>query len=535
MALDRLSRRGLIGSAAAGGLSLVLSRSGRTEDAPGRGGTLAVLIDPEPPVLTTIAHTAGASVLVSAKVTEGLLDYDFDLNPLPQLATAWSVSPDGLEYRFTLRQGVKWHDGHAFTAADVAFSIETLKEFHPRGRATFAAVSEIRTPGPHEVVLVLSRPTPFLLKAFAAAESPIVPKHIYASGRVDQNPANNAPVGTGPFVFKEWVRGSHVLFERNPDYWDQPKPYIDRLVLRFISDPAARAVAIETGQVQLAPGNPVPLTEIDRLRRRPDLAFDSDGYQYTNTITRIEFNLERPHFQDIRVRQAIAHAIDRKALLDTVWYGLGTAIPGPIHPSLKRFYVADLPVPAFDVQRANRLLDEAGLRRGANGIRLRLTHDPLPSGDSYRRGGEFIKQALARIGIDVTLRAQDFSAFIRRVYTDRDFDFTYNAMSNLFDPTVGVQRLYWSKNIKRGVPFSNGSTYANAEVDRLFEAAAIEVDEARRLDHFARIQRQIALDLPDLGIVAPDTYTIAARRLAGHTVSATGVAGNLAGAFFRTA
>uniref|UniRef100_UPI001EF7A837 ABC transporter substrate-binding protein n=1 Tax=Klebsiella pneumoniae TaxID=573 RepID=UPI001EF7A837 len=84
----------------------------------------------------------------------------------------------------------------------------------------------------------------------------------------------------GPFVFKEWVRGSHILLERNPDYWDQPKPHVDRLVLRFISDPAARAVAIETGQVQLAPGNPVPLSDIERLRRLRHLAFVSDGYQY---------------------------------------------------------------------------------------------------------------------------------------------------------------------------------------------------------------------------------------------------------------
>ena len=532
MAFPSLSRRGLIGAAAlAGTLPLAAARPGLTAETPRRGGTLTALIDPEPPVLTTIAHTAGASVYVSAKVTEGLLDYDFDLNPQPQLATAWSVSPDGLEYRFTLRQGVKWHDGKDFTAADVAFSIETLREFHPRGRATFAAVTEIRTPSPHEVVLVLSRPTPFLLKAFAAAESPIVPKHVYQGSRADQNPASNAPIGTGPYVFKEWVRGSHILLERNPNYWDQPKPHVDRLVLRFISDPAARAVAIETGQVQLAPGNPVPLSEVERLKKLPHLSFVSDGYQYTNTITRIEFNLERPHLKDLRVRQAIAHAIDRKALLDTVWYGLGTAIPGPIHPALKRFYVADLPVPGFDIARANRLLDEAGLPRGANGVRLRLTHDPLPSGDSYRRGAEFIKQALARIGIDVTLRAQDFSAFIRRVYTDRDFDFTYNAMSNLFDPTVGVQRLYWSKNFKRGVPFSNGSGYASPEVDRLLETAAVETDEARRLQLFAEAQRHIAQDLPDLGIVAPDNFTISDRRVRNHTVSASGVSGNLADVF----
>ncbi len=122
-------------------------------------------------------------------------------------------------------------------------------------------------------------------------------------------------------------------------------------------------------------------------------------------------------------------------------------------------------MPAFDVAAANRLLDQAGHPRGSDGIRFKVTHDPLPYGDGLKRGGEFIKNALAKIGVDVTLRAQDFPTYIRRVYTDRDFDFTYNMMSNLFDPTVGVQRLYWSKNFKKGVPFSNGSGYSNPEVD----------------------------------------------------------------------
>jgi peptide/nickel transport system substrate-binding protein len=535
MGLHGFTRRGFLGAAAAAGLPLFVPASRSWAQAPRHGGTLTVLIDPEPPVLTTIAHSAGPSVFVSAKVTEGLLDYDFDLNPQPQLATSWSVSPDGLEYTFKLRKGVKWHDGQDFTAADVAFSIETLKEFHPRGRATFAAVEDIRMPDPHQIVLVLSRPTPFLLKAFAASESPIVPKHIYQSGRADQNPASNAPIGTGPFAFKEWKRGSHVLLERNPDYWDQPKPYVDRLILSFISDSAARSVAIETGEVHLAPNSPVPLSDIERLRQQPHLAFVNDGYQYTNNITRIEFNLERPYFSDLRVRQAIAHAIDRRALVNTAWYGFGTPISGPIHPALRRFYVADLPVPGFDVARANKLLDDAGLPRGSDGIRLRLSHDPLPIGDGPRRGGEFIKQALSRVGIDVTLRAQDFAAYIRRVYADRDFDFTYNTMSNLFDPTVGVQRLYWSKNFKKGLPFSNGSGYSNPEVDRLLEAAAIEIDETKRIEYFAQFQRQIALDLPDIGIVAPDNFTIADRRVQNHTVSATGVSGNLADVFFATA
>ncbi len=516
---------------AAGAAAGTLLGAGSPLAAPRRGGTLNLLVDPEPPTLLTIAHTAFNSLLVSAKVTEGLLSYDFNLNPKPQLATAWSVSPDGLEYSFTLRRGVKWHDGRDFASADVAYSILTLREVHPRGRATFAAVTEVRTPDPHVAVIVLSKPTPYLLTAFAAAESPIVPRHIYEGSKADQNPANNAPVGTGPYVFKEWVRGSHILYERNPNYWDQPKPYLDRLVVRFIPDLAAKTAAIEAGEIQLAPQTPVALSEIDRIKALPHLAFTSNGYQYINTVERLEFNLERKPFQDLRVRQAFAHAIDRKVVLNTVWYGYGKLTPGPVSPSLTKFYYADLPGYAFDPAKAEKLLDEAGYARGADGIRLRLTHDFMP-GQGGRRAAEYFKQALAKVGIDVTVRAQDFATYVRRVYTERDFDFNYGSMSNSFDPTVGIQRLYWSKSFKRGLPFSNGSGYSNPDADRLLEAAAVEIDPARRYQQFAELQRIVVRDLPDITLIAPEVFTVADRRLADHTVSAEGVVGNLADAYF---
>ncbi len=537
---DPAARRHFLSSAAAAalGLSTPLGAVAATSPAapapaattsgtPKRGGTLTVLIFPEPPTLTTIAHTAANSVLLSGKVTEGLLDYDFDLNPRPQLATAWKVSPDGLQYTFTLRKGVTWHDGKPFTSADVAHSINLLKEFHPRGRATYANLIEVRTPDAHTAVLVLSKPVPYLLTALAAAESPIVPKHIYATGKADSNPANNAPVGTGPYVFKEWARGSHVVYERNPNYWDKPKPYVDRLVVRFIADSGARTAALETGEVQLAPGTPVALGEIARLKALGTLDFTTTGYEYTNTVFRLEFNLERPFFKDARVRQAFAHAINRDVVIKTAWYGHGKHTPGPISPSLKKFFHADLAVPVFDVARANKLLDDAGFPCGADGIRVKLTHDPMPHEGAIRTG-EYLKQALGRVGVDITLRSQDFSTYIKRIYTDRDFDFNFGGMSNTFDPTVGVQRLYWSKNFKRGLPFSNGSGYVNAEVDQLLEASAIEFDAKKRLQQWIDLQKLIVRDVPDLTLIAPDSYTVSAKRVRGHTTGALGVAGNLA-------
>ena len=520
------TRRALLQTAA--GLGLAGMAGPSRAAAPKKGGTITLLLSAEPPTLTSIAHTAYNTVIVSPKMTEGLLTYDFDLNPQPQLATAWDVSEDGLIYTFKLRSGVTWHDGKPFTSADVAHSLLTIKDVHPRGRSTFGNLAEVRTPDELTAVLVLSRPAPYLISAFAASETPIVPKHVYAGSRADANPANNTPVGTGPFRFREWVRGSQLILDRNPAYWDEGKPFIDRLVVRFITDGAARSAALEAGDVQIAPNTPVPLSDIDRLRALPHLAVEDRGYEYTNSVSRIEFNLDRPFFQDVRVRRAFAHVIDRKAIRDVVNYGYGTPIPGPISSTLTRFYVPDLRTYPPDRARAEALLDEAGHRRGADGVRVRLAHDYVPSSEGYRRGAEFIKQALAKIGVEVSVRSQDFVTYAKRVYADRDFDFTYNGMSNLFDPTVGVQRLYWSKNFKPGVPFSNGAHYANPEVDRLFEAASVETDPARRREQFTQVQRILVDDLPDIGVLAVADLTIHDRRVAGHTIGADGVAGNLA-------
>jgi hypothetical protein len=176
---------GLAGGAVAGLTFAVPTRAGQ-EDPPSarkRGGTLAMLVEPEPTTLVTVTNSADPSMLVSAKVTEGLLAYGFGLDPRPQLATHWSVSGDGLQLTFRLREGVRWHDGTAFTANDVAYSIGLLKEFHPRGRTTFANVIAVRTPDPNTAIIELSRPTPFLLHALAACESPIVPRHVYIGSR----------------------------------------------------------------------------------------------------------------------------------------------------------------------------------------------------------------------------------------------------------------------------------------------------------------------------------------------------------------
>lgn len=492
------------------------------------GGTLDVLAPYEPPLLTHIERSGNEAI--STKFLEGLLEIDLDGQFQPSLAEAWDVSADGLRYSFRLRPGVKWHDGGDLTSADVAFSILTLKETHPRRRSTFANVTGVETPDPLTAVIVLSQPAPFLLGALSAHGTPIIPRHIYEGTNIGENPANLAPIGTGPFRFVEWERGSHIIVERNPDYWDKTKPHVDQIVLHFIPDSGSRAAAFETGTVLIGTTTPVPFSEIDRLKQLPGLATEARGDSGAGNHNQIFFNLNNKEVGDLRVRQAIAHAIDAATLLQTVWYGYGALAPSAIGPKQPAFHNPNLKPFAFDPARAEALLDEAGYPRGANGKRfvLRVVHNPYSP--VLRTSAEFVTAALQAVGIDARLTSTDMAAYIKTVYTDRAFDIDVQNAGNGYDPTDGVQRCYWSKNIKPGLAWSNQSHYSNPEVDTLLEAGAIETDPEKRRDLYFRFQEIIYRDLPAIGLVAFDSVTLFNTRVADHTVNHQGASGSLAAA-----
>ncbi|MDR6477957.1 peptide/nickel transport system substrate-binding protein [Burkholderia sp. OAS925] len=508
-------------------LLISLSSSYASAQTPVRGGTLNFVVTPEPTALVDLATTATNVLKVSAKVVEGLLEYDFSLQPKPSLATSWDISDDSRKYVFHLRHGVKWHDGQPFTSADVAYSLQTLRQVHPRAKTTFANVTAITTPDPYTVVITLSKPAPYLIKAFSSSETPIVPRHLYEGSDPLTNPANNAPIGTGPFRFVKWVRGSYIEYARNDDYWDKGKPFLDKIVVKIITDPVARTVAFEDGSIDLSGDTPVPLSDLARLKNSPKLALDSRGYEFQAGVTRIEFNLDNPVLKNLQVRQAIASAIDREVIRKVIFYGYATPLASPIIPSSPYYDPAPAPYP-YDVERANALLDAAGFPRKADGTRFALRVDPLPIGELPARTAAYVKSALARVGIAVTVRSQDLPAYLKRIYTDRDFDFSINGMSNLFDPVVGVARLYTTGNFRRGVPFTNGSHYSNPQIDRLFAQAAEETDEAKRKQLFSQIQQILERDLPDLNLVAPRYLTVYSRAVHNHTTGPDGVSASFA-------
>lgn len=491
--------------------------------------TVTIAIDPEPPVLLSFANTSGTSVTVSTKVVEGLLEYDHELNPLPQLATEWSVSADGLTYDFTLRPQVFWHDGHAFTARDVALSIQAAKKFHPRGANTFAQLDRTEIVSDHHLRLHLKQPAPFLLLALSAGETPILPAHHYTLENALHNPLNSRPIGTGPYRFKDWERGSHIVYERNPDYWLANHPQVEQLIFRVLPDSSARLNGLQNGQIDLAAHSPIPLSEIPLVEQTPHLGITTRGYEDNATITMLEFNLDHPLLSQPLIRQAIAHAINREQLKQIAFYGYADTTVAPISKrSFPDFHLqAEDPYP-FDLDRANHLLDEAGLPRQANGHRFSLNLHANPFNTGFKRTATYLRSALGRIGIEVIVHDEDPGSYVRSVYRDRDFDITVSGVSTMFDPTVGLQRIYYSKSFNPEIPFSNANHYHNPEVDRLLEAAAIESDQQKRAQLFKDFQQIVIEEIPSIALVQVNDVTIFNRRISGFNEVAAGLRGNLA-------
>ncbi|HYB44068.1 MAG TPA: ABC transporter substrate-binding protein, partial [Candidatus Methylomirabilis sp.] len=331
--------------------------------------------------------------------------------------------------------------------------------------------------------------------------------------------------GTGPFVFKEWKKGDFIRLERNPNYWDKGKPYLDAIVVRIIPDAAARAAALEKGEVQLGVFNPVPLSDVKRLTALPNVKAETRGYEYFAPMYMAEINLREEHLKDGRVRHAILHALDRKFIADNLWFGFAKPATGPIASSSPFYTTQGVPQYPYDVARANTILDEAGYKRGAGNMRFKITLTFAPIQPEVPRTAEYIKQALARVGIDVDLQNLDLATFIRQVY-NWEFELTQNYLYLLPDPTLGVQRLYVGSNIKKGTPFANAAGYENKEVDAVFAAAQTENDAAKRKELFARAQRLIQEDLPALNLLELSFVTLYSTKLFNHTMGADGPYGS---------
>ncbi len=503
------------------GLAAPLPGAALAAEQPTRGGTMNIVLQPEPPILVLGLNQQGPTQTVGGKIYQGLLTYDEKLQPLPSLAKSWEVSPDGKTYTFHLQQGVKWHDGKPFTAADVVFSTKTfLMETHPRARDAFSRCEEISAPDEHTVVFKLKEPYAPFIMAFEVSSAPMMPRHLYEGSDFRNNPANATPIGTGPFKFKEWVKGQYVHLVRFDDYWKPGQPYLDGIYFRVIPDAASRALALEDGTLQQTQFTAIENFDVPRLKALPNLTMTTKGYEFFAPIAWLELNHRVKPLDDRRFRQALLYAVDRQFIRDKLWFGLGRVPTGPI-ASVTKFYEPDVPKYAYDPAKAKALLDEMGLEPDAKGVRTRLKLLVMPYGETWTRLGEYLKQALAKVGIAITLETTDAAGWAQRV-SNWDYEMTMDFTYQYGDPALGVSRTYVSSNIRKGVLFSNTMGYANPEVDALFAKAAVAPSEAERQALYSQVQKILVDDAPVTWLLEIEFPTFLDKRVRNAITTAIG-------------
>ncbi len=426
--------------------------------------TLAMQL--EPPHLDPTSAAAGAidSVLYS-NVFEGLTRFASDGSIVPGLAESWNISDDGLSYTFKLHDGVTFHDGTTMDAQDVKFSLDRIgaEDSANAQKALFAAISEVNVIDPLTVEVKLSEANGNMLFNLAWGDAVIV-----APESIDS--IKQTPIGTGAFKFDNWTQGDKIELSRNENYWGTPAK-LAKATFKFISDPTAAFSAMMAEDIDVFSGFPAPenLPQFEADPRFQVLVGSTEGETILST------NNKMPPFDNVKVREALAHAIDRQAIIDGAMFGYGTPIGSHFAPH-HAAYVDLTAMYAHDVAKAKQLMAEAGYGDGFKAVMK------LPPPSYARRGGEIVAAQLAEIGIEVEIVPVEWAQWLKEVFKgEHDFDFTIVSHTEPLDIGIYARDDYY---------FGYHSDAFNAVIDELKGMS----DEAARKALYGKAQKIIALD-----------------------------------------
>jgi peptide/nickel transport system substrate-binding protein len=450
------------------------------------------VIEEDPPFFNPAVSSGISSFVAGAPCYSALTRMDLSGKVTGDLAQSFEISPDGLTYTFKLHPDIVWHDGAKFTSEDVKFSLGQINsKLHPYHGA-MNSIAAFEAPEPNVFVLKLKHPQASLITSLGNFCGAILPRHVWEGKDAARDPHNKNPIGTGPYKFVEYKVGQHILYAKNEKYFVPGKPVFDELMFRIIPDPTSRIAALQNGEVDMIYASAIPASEVARVGKLPDMKLkftkiQTSGYQ-------AYINMRNAPFSDRRVRQALAHAIDRPFIRQTVFPGLSENMVGPVPPTSPLCNKALVDY-ALDPAKANALLDEAGFPRKADGMRFDLRYVYGATDLPASKIGDIMSRNLAGVGIKVIARPLDRGAVIEVAYVNNEFDMTSASFSLGPDPDVGVERFYNSNNIFN-IQAVNNSKYINPEVDKLFDEQRVQVDPAKRKAIYDRIQEIVWNDLP---------------------------------------
>jgi len=470
------------------------------DETPQHGGTAIAVLGADPAVLNPDVSVGVPDVFTGCILYDAMVRFGENFKIVPGLAKSWEIAPDGLTYTFHL-ESASWADGQPVTSDDVKFTLTNVSaKYGAKFNAPGRVIKEIEAPDPATVVIHLSQPFgPFLFSLACEQNAAILPAHVFRDTDVLKNPATlTMPVGNGPFQLSEWVRGDHLTFTRNPHYWRKDRPYLDRLVVKIMPDSATRILALQSGDIDFIDEYYFPLSSYQQFAADPHFQVHDVSYPSDDLII---FNTRKAPLDKPQVRQALLTAIDRDFIHKNVFYGIGGVAQSAIDTRIKWAYnpaVDYEKMYGYDPARAAKLLDDAGLRPGADGTRftLRLAFDT--GRPEYNSWAQALQRYWGAVGVKLTLEGTERPVVLKKVFSDYDFDATLQNYTTSGDPALGVSRLYVTDSIKQGSTFNNASGYSNPEVDDLFAKGANAATQDERAKYYFKVQEVLARDLPVL-------------------------------------
>ena len=452
--------------------------------APRYGGDLVVAISADPPGWDPSASTSQEIArVVYHNVFEGLVRFDRTGAIVPALAETWTWSDDRRRLTFILRDGVRFHDGRPFGLDDVVAKFERARDpaSGHTNSAYYDVIEAIETSSDERAItFVLKRPSRSLLYDLARPDS-----IIYPAG--SEEGQRRRPIGTGPFRFVDYREGSEVRLERFPDYYLDGVPYLDAVTFRILGDPNTRFAALLAGDVDMIGTS---LTPEQFLQIRDRAGFSATEGTATTEIT-VALNNARPPFDDIRVRRAIQHAIDKSAIVDGAMFGLGTVIGTHMSPA-EPYYLDLAGLYPYDPDRARELLADAGYGDGLSVV------FELPEPYALeRRAGQVVAQQLESVGIDVDLRIVEWATWIQRIFRGADYDMTIIGHSEPRDIGIYANPEYYYR-------------YDNPRIAERIADAESATTPAEEIEAYRDVARTIAEDAVNVWLFSPP-YLVAAQ------------------------
>jgi peptide/nickel transport system substrate-binding protein len=475
------------------GVTVYIAAAGKAEETatektgeqlPQHGGTLVYGIESEVPWMDPHRVFGGSNKRVAMCMFEGLIERDTSevrRPPLvPALATSWEISDDGTVYTFHLREGVKFHDGTPWNAEAAAFNFRRVIDpdfeyFEPRAEALRTTplryLEDVRVVDEYTIDLILAKPWgPFFhqLATFLSSGLPrfLSPESVKKWGNDE---VNMHPVGTGPFRFVEYVPGVRTVLERNPDYWDDPLPYLDKLIFVVMPEVSTRVMALETGEVQMI--SALPPDRIDSLIKS---GFKIVMPEVTNQNWYYAINLENEYMKDVRVRRALNYAVDRDAISNKLLLGTSAPLYDMVMPTSPLFDKSAPKPFSYDPDKAKQLLKEAGY---AEGIKIKAQ---IPtSGSSMMlpvQMTEWVQRDLAAVGVDLEIETYDWVTYLQYWINGMEPDVALNCMSWASDYSE-----WWAADIFGSKGFGNTGNINDPQLDRWFKEYEDEIDTEKAL------------------------------------------------------